>query len=58
MAANSRIDHETTNLNVKLTKDSWGNPFQEGPPKITEGGPFDPHRQISRINPDKGVNGG
>ena len=51
MAANGRIDHETTNLNVKLTKDSWGNPFQKGPPKITEGGPFDPHRPISQYKP-------
>ena len=30
----------------------WGTPFLEkGPPKITEGGPFDPHWSISRINP-------
>ena len=30
----------------------WGTPFlEEGPPKITEGGPFDPHWPISRINP-------
>ena len=29
-----------------------GDPFlEEGPPKITEGGPFDPHWPISRINP-------
>ena len=29
-----------------------GTPFLEkGPPKITEGGPFDPHWPISRINP-------
>ena len=28
-------------------------PFLEkGPPKITEGGPFDPHWPISRINPE------
>ena len=31
----------------------WGTPFLEkGPPKITEGGPFDPHWPSSRINPD------
>ena len=30
----------------------WGTPFLEkGAPKITEGGPFDPHWPISRINP-------
>ena len=30
----------------------WGTPFLEkGPLKITEGGPFDPHWPISRINP-------
>ena len=30
----------------------WGTPFLEkGPPKITEGGPCDPHWPISRINP-------
>ena len=30
----------------------WGTPFLEkGPPKITEGGPFDPHWLISKINP-------
>ena len=30
----------------------WWTPFLEkGPPRITEGGPFDPHRPISRINP-------
>ena len=37
----------------------WGNPFfEKGPPKITEGGSDDPHRQVSRISPDKGVDGG
>ena len=37
----------------------WGSPcFEKGPPKITEGGPFDPHRPLCRINPDKGVDGG
>ena len=25
--------------------------LEKGPPKITEGGPFEPHRPISRINP-------
>ena len=30
----------------------WGTPFLEkGPPKITEGGPFDPPWLISKINP-------
>ena len=30
----------------------WGTPFLEkGPPKITEGGPFDPRWLISKINP-------
>ena len=30
----------------------WRTPFLEKePPKITEGGPFDPHWQVSRINP-------
>ena len=30
----------------------WGTPFLEkGPLKITEGGPFDPHWPVSRINP-------
>ena len=30
----------------------WRTPFLEkGPPKITEGGPFNPHWPISRINP-------
>ena len=30
----------------------WGTPFLEkGPPKITEGSPFDPYWPISRINP-------
>ena len=29
-----------------------GTPFLvKGPPKITKGGPFDPHSPISRINP-------
>ena len=29
----------------------WGTPFRKkGSPKITEGGPFDSHWQISRIN--------
>ena len=32
-----------------------GTPFLEkGPPKITEGGPFDPHWPIFRINPASG----
>ena len=30
----------------------WRTPFLEKePPKITEGGPFDPHWPVSRINP-------
>ena len=30
----------------------WGTPFlKKGPPKITEGSPFDPYWPISRINP-------
>ena len=30
----------------------WGTPFLEkGSPEITEGGPFDPHWPITRINP-------
>ena len=27
----------------------------KGPPKITEGGPFDPHWPISRINPARAL---
>ena len=38
MAANGRIDHETTNLNVKLTKDSiGGTPFKKAPLKLQKG---------------------
>ena len=39
------------------TSTFWGDPllgplnYEKGPPKITEGGPFDPHWLISRINP-------
>ena len=29
--------------------------FEKGPPKITEGGPFDPHWPISKINPAFGL---
>ena len=33
-----------------------GTPFlKKGPPKITEGGPFDPHWPISRINPEYAI---
>ena len=32
----------------KFCQTFWGTPFLEkGPPKITEGGPFDPHLPIS-----------
>ena len=39
------------------TSTFWGDPlldpinYEKGPPKITEGGPFDPHWPITRINP-------
>ena len=34
------------------SKTFWGTPFLEnGPPKITEGGPFNPRWLISKINP-------
>ena len=34
---------------------SWTPFFEKGPPKITKGGPFDPHWPISRINSAKGA---
>ena len=32
---------------------SWTPSLEKGPPKLTEGGPFDPHWAISRIYPGK-----
>ena len=34
---------------------SWTPFFEKGLPKITKGGPFDPHWPISRINSAKGA---
>ena len=50
------FSHETicTNKFKYLLGDplSWTSFLEKGHPKITEGGPFDPHWLSSRINPD------
>ena len=50
------FSHETicTNKFKYLLEDplSWTSFLEKGHPKITEGGPFDPHWLSSRINPD------
>ena len=52
------FSHGAVCTNIKF-KYRFGNPLswapflERGPPEIAEGGPFDPHWPISRINPEK-----
>ena len=51
-----RVNKHSFSHRTVCTSTFWGNPlldplYENGPPKITEGDPFDPHWPISRLNP-------